>query len=104
MCEVLGPAGFEVLEAVDGNDALRQLSEHEAVSLVLLDVNLPDKSGLQILRELRAREEHGPAVVMVTIEASPRMLREAQVAGARAWLVKPFDPGMLLAAAKKFST
>ena len=104
VCQVLIPAGFEVLEAIDGQDALRQFEEHSNVSLVFLDVNLPDKNGLQILHEIRQRDHLSPAFVILTTEARPQLMQEARVAGAKAWLVKPFAPELLLAAAKKFST
>ncbi len=105
VCDVLVPAGFEVTEAIDGQDALTQLETIEGLSLILLDVNMPGKNGVQVLKEIReldSASRHIP-VVMLTTEGQPHLIREARSAGAKAWLVKPFDPALLVAAVSKLS-
>lgn len=105
VCDVLVPAGFDVAEAIDGQDALSQLESLEGLSLILLDVNMPGKNGVQVLREIRellGENRHVP-VVMLTTEGQPHLIREARSAGAKAWLVKPFDPALLVAAVTKLT-
>jgi two-component system chemotaxis response regulator CheY len=105
VCEVLVPAGFDVTEAIDGQDALAQLESLDDLALILLDVNMPGKNGVQVLREIReldGESRHVP-VVMLTTEGQPDLIREARTAGAKAWLVKPFDPALLVAAVSKLS-
>ncbi len=105
VCDVLVPAGFEVTEAIDGQDALAQLETVDGLSLILLDVNMPGKNGVQVLKEIRELDSdnrHIP-VVMLTTEGQPHLIREARSAGAKAWLVKPFDPALLVAAVSKLS-
>lgn len=106
VCDVLVPAGFDVTEAIDGQDALAQLESIDGLALILLDVNMPGKNGVQVLREIRELDgdnRHIP-VVMLTTEGQPNLIREARTAGAKAWLVKPFDPALLVAAVSKLSS
>ncbi|MCP4448839.1 MAG: response regulator [Myxococcales bacterium] len=105
VCDVLVLAGFEVTEAIDGQDALAQLATTTGLSLILLDVNMPGKNGVQVLREIRELdgESRLVPVVMLTTEGQPNLIREARSAGAKAWLVKPFDPVLLVAAVSKLA-
>jgi two-component system chemotaxis response regulator CheY len=97
-------AGFEVLEAHDGADALAQLSG-AAPSLIVLDVNMPKMGGIEFLQALRARSQGlaMPSVVMLTTEGDPRLMQEAKALGAKGWIVKPFKPEMLVAAVQKLT-
>jgi two-component system chemotaxis response regulator CheY len=93
----LGSAGFEVVSAADGDEALR-LAAESAFDLVLLDVNMPVRDGLEVTRALRAEPQyrHTP-ILMLTTENSPDRKREGKTAGATGWIVKPFDPAQLIA-------
>lgn len=100
----LAEAGFEVVEAVDGRDGLAKIEANGDASLIFCDVNMPNMNGLEMLTALR---ESGKTVsapfVMLTTEAEPELVRQAKSAGAKAWIVKPFKPDLLLAAAKKLA-
>ena len=96
-------AGYQVLEAVDGVDALAKLGG-QRVSLVISDVNMPNMDGITFLKTLKTKPEHKfTPVLMLTTESEEQRKREGQAAGARAWLVKPFQPPVLLAAVEKLT-
>lgn len=94
-------AGFQVLEAQDGQDGLERLDGRK-VHLIISDVNMPRMDGLTFLRELKklANYKFTP-VIMLTTEAGDDKKKEGQEAGARAWMVKPFNPTQMLAAVSK---
>ena len=94
-------AGYEVIEACDGNDALSKLNGVR-VNLVISDVNMPGMDGITLLKRLK----EGPAtrflpVIMLTTEGSDDKKMQGKEAGAKAWIVKPFDPAKLLDAVSK---
>lgn len=95
-------AEFAVVEAQDGVDALEKLAEHADVALIVCDVNMPRMGGMDFLEALRALPQcqHVP-VVMLTTEAQPDLVAKAKGFGAKGWIIKPFKPELLLAAAKK---
>jgi two-component system chemotaxis response regulator CheY len=93
--------GFEVIEACDGRDALKKLTGQK-VHLVISDVNMPNMDGITFVTELKklAAYKFVP-VVMLTTEGSDEKKRAGQAAGAKAWVVKPFQPQQLLAGVRK---
>lgn len=94
-------AGYEVVEAVDGQDALDKAESHD-VNLILTDVNMPRMDGLTLVKSLRglARFQTAPILVLTT-ESSDAMKAQGRAAGATGWLVKPFDPKRLVEVIKK---
>lgn len=92
----LRSSGYEVIEAVDGQDALDKLGGRE-VDLVLTDQNMPRMDGLTLIRQLRIldRFKRTPILVLTT-ESSDEMKQAGRAAGATGWMVKPFDPARLL--------
>ena len=98
---VLGAGGYEVVEAVDGMDALSQLNGRE-LHLFLTDINMPNMDGIEFTRRLRAMPEYKfVPIVLLTTESHPEKKQEGKAAGATAWIVKPFMPEQLLALVKK---
>ena len=94
-------AGYQVVEAVDGQDAFEK-AQTQSFDLVLTDQNMPRMDGLGLTRKLR---EH-PAfkttpILMLTTEFSDEMKAKGKAAGANGWLVKPFDPQRLTEVVKK---
>ena len=101
---VLRGAGYEVLEAVDGVDALAKLKGQE-LNLILTDLNMPNMDGLEFTRRVRALADYKfVPVVLLTTESQPEKKQEGKAAGATAWIVKPFNPDQLLAVVKKVIT
>lgn len=94
-------AGYEVIEAEDGQDALERL-EHERVHLAICDVNMPVMDGITFVREIKKRPDHRfLPIIMLTTESRESRKQEGQMAGARAWVVKPFRPEQILNAVAK---
>jgi two-component system chemotaxis response regulator CheY len=97
----LADAGYTVVEAVDGLDALSKAENHD-VGLVITDLNMPRLSGLGLIQRLRAGVAHRfTPTLMLTTESDPAKKQEARAAGATGWIVKPFNPAQLLAVVKK---
>lgn len=98
---VLSGAGYEVVQAVDGQDALSKLNGTQ-VHLVLTDLNMPNLDGVGLIRAIRANPVHRLVpVIMVTTESKDNKKQEGKTAGATGWIVKPFSPEQLLAVVKK---
>lgn len=98
---VLRGGGYEIIEAVDGLDALSKLKGQE-LHLFLSDINMPKMDGLELTRQLRAMPQYKfVPIVLLTTESHPEKKQEGKAAGATAWIVKPFNPDQLLAVVKK---
>ena len=98
---VLRGAGFEVVEAVDGADALDKLAGQE-LHLILTDVNMPNIDGLELTRRIRTLPPYKfTPVILLTTESHADKKQEGRAAGATAWIVKPFTPDQLLTVVKK---
>ncbi|HMD71382.1 MAG TPA: response regulator [Bryobacteraceae bacterium] len=96
----LSEAGYTVIEAVDGQDALAKLTG--AVNLVITDLNMPNLDGIQLIRSLRANPAcKGLPIVMLTTESCESRKQEGRAAGATGWIVKPFTRQQMLAVVKK---
>ena len=94
-------AGFNVIDAVDGVDALGKAKTGK-VDLVLTDVNMPRMDGISLIKELRALPNYKfTPILMLTTESSSTKKGEGKSAGATGWIVKPFNPDQLLATIKK---
>jgi two-component system, chemotaxis family, chemotaxis protein CheY len=97
----LKQAGYEVIEAVDGMEAL-ELARGKTVNLVLTDVNMPRMDGITLVRELRQLTTYKfVPMLMLTTESSTEKKMLGKQAGATGWLVKPFNPEKLLATISK---
>lgn len=97
----LKSAGYDVIEAVDGEDALAK-AKAKTVDLVLTDQNMPKMDGLTLVRNLRRLPGYRTAPILIlTTESGDAMKSQGRTAGATGWLVKPFDPQRLLEVVKK---
>lgn len=94
-------AGYEVVEAEDGRNALTKLDGRK-YHLVISDVNMPNLDGIGLVRAIKAHASYRfTPIVMLTTESEQAKKAEGQAAGARAWIVKPFQPQQLLSAVDK---
>ena len=101
---VLEPAGYEVLEAVDGRDGIEKVRLHRDLAMAICDVNMPGMTGIGMLEELKTTGlGAGIPIVMLTTEGQPALMQKAKQAGARGWIVKPFKPEQLLATVQKLA-
>jgi two-component system chemotaxis response regulator CheY len=94
-------AGYEVIEGCDGVDALEKLTGSK-VHLVISDVNMPNMDGLTLLKAIKQLPAYKfTPVLMLTTESQESKKQEGQAAGAKAWMLKPFNPTQLLAVVGK---
>jgi len=97
----LKSAGYEVTEAVDGQDGLDK-AKAKAYNLILSDQNMPRMDGLTLIKSLRALPQYkATPILMLTTESGDAMKTAGKAAGATGWLVKPFDPQKLIDVVKK---
>ncbi len=96
----LKDAGYSVIEACDGKDALAKLAG--PVDMIVTDLNMPNMDGIEFIRAVRANATYRfVPVVMLTTESQADKKEQGKAAGATGWIVKPFKPEQLLAVAKK---
>jgi two-component system chemotaxis response regulator CheY len=94
-------AGYDVLEAADGQDALGKLTGQK-VHLIISDVNMPNMDGISFVKNVRQKPDYRfTPIIMLTTESQEDRKAEGQAAGARAWVVKPFQPAQMLNAVSK---
>lgn len=94
-------AGYDVVEAADGQQALTVIGANK-VDLVITDLNMPVMDGLTLIRRLRATPTHRTLpILMLTTEADETKKAEGRSAGATGWIVKPFNPDKLISVVQK---
>ena len=97
----LRQAGYEVIEGVDGKDALTKLTGQK-VHLIISDVNMPNMDGISLVKAVKQMPAYKfTPIVMLTTESQDAKKKEGQEAGAKAWVVKPFKPEQLLGVVQK---
>lgn len=98
----LKKSGYEVIEASDGKDALTKLSSVGKVDLIITDLNMPNMDGIELIKTLKADMKYRfIPVIMLTTESQEAKKEEGRKAGAKAWIVKPFKPDVLVNVVKK---
>jgi len=99
---ILKSAGYAVIEATDGEEALAQ-ARTKAIDLVLTDQNMPNMDGLTLVKTLRGLPKYATTPILVlTTESADEKKKQGKDAGANGWLVKPFNPDTLLNIINKF--
>lgn len=94
-------AGYEVIDACDGKDALAKMTG-DKINLIISDVNMPNMDGITFLKEVKKHPRYKfTPVIMLTTEAGQGKMSEGREAGAKAWVVKPFQPAQMLDAVAK---
>lgn len=100
----LKSAGYDVIEACDGKDALRKLTGQK-VHLIISDVNMPNMDGLTMVEKVRGELGNKTVnVIMLTTESSPAMKDRGKAAGVKGWIVKPFKGDAVLETFKKLAS
>ena len=95
-------AGCDVLEAGDGQEGLAVLEKAGKVHLIVSDVNMPNMDGITFVTKVKQHARHKfTPVVMLTTEGQDAKKEQGRAAGAKAWIVKPFNPPQLLDAVSK---
>ncbi|MDO8294229.1 MAG: response regulator [Gallionella sp.] len=94
-------AGYDVIEACDGKDALTKLNGQK-IHLIISDVNMPNMDGITFVTEAKKLPDYKfTPVIMLTTESGESKKSAGQAAGAKAWVVKPFQPPQMLTAVAK---
>lgn len=97
----LTQAGFDVVEAEDGQHALSVVAGKK-IDVVITDLNMPNMNGIELIRALRAKAEfRSTPILMLTTESDDSKKNEGKSAGATGWIVKPFQPEKLVQVVNK---
>lgn len=97
----LKSAGYDVIEACDGKDALSKLTGQK-INLIITDVNMPNMDGITFVTEAKKLPQYKfTPMMMLTTESADDKKQAGKAAGAKAWLTKPFQPPTLMAAVSK---
>ncbi len=96
-------AGYDVIEACDGKDALAKMTGQK-IHLIVSDVNMPNMDGITLVKEVKQHPKYKfTPIMMLTTESGDDKKQAGKDAGAKAWLVKPFQPPALLSAVAKLA-
>lgn len=102
VCMALKGAGYEVLQAGDGREALALLDGRK-IGMAVCDVNMPNMNGIEFVKAAKQLPAYKfLPILMLTTETADNKKDEGRAAGAKAWMVKPFSPTSLLSAVSKF--
>ena len=94
--KIVANAGYEVVEAHDGQRAL-ELAESNNYDLVITDYNMPGLNGVELVKKLREHPEYREKqMIMLTTEAGTELKKKGNEVGIRAWMVKPVDEILLV--------
>ncbi|QTA81599.1 Chemotaxis protein [Desulfonema limicola] len=97
----LKQAGYQVVEAVDGQEAFDKL-QNNSVNMLVTDLNMPNMDGIELIKKVRGESKYRfMPIIMLTTESQAAKKQEGKAAGATGWIVKPFKPEQLLAVIKK---
>jgi two-component system chemotaxis response regulator CheY len=98
----LTQAGFSIVEAVDGIDAIAKVDA--TIAMIICDVNMPRMNGLETIEKLRADARwNAMPIIMLTTEGQPALIQRAKAAGAKGWIIKPFKAELLIAAVQRLT-
>ena len=101
ICDALEEAGYDQVEAEDGAKGVSKL-DGRRVNLVICDVNMPNMDGITFVKTMRSLDPYRfTPVIMLTTESAESKRLQGQMAGAKAWLVKPFRPEQMMTAVAK---
>lgn len=100
---VLDQAGYVVVQAGDGQEALTKL-DGTAFGLIITDVNMPNMDGITLVKKVRELGDYKfTPIIVLTTESQGSKMEEGKAAGATGWIVKPFDSDKLLSVVKKLA-
>lgn len=92
----LTDAGYEVMEAADGREALSMVRQHQ-FDMLVTDLNMPQIDGIQLIEEVRKIPGNRfMPIIMLTTESHDGIRKKGKIAGASGWIVKPFKPEQVL--------
>jgi two-component system chemotaxis response regulator CheY len=99
----LRDAGYDVIDAINGKDAMNKLNGGK-IDMVVTDLNMPEMDGIEFIKQVRNNPGYKfTPIVMLTTESQESKKQEGKQAGASGWIVKPFTPEQLVDIVKKFA-
>ena len=99
---ILKAAGYNIAEACNGREGVEVMRSGAPIAMVICDVNMPISNGLEFLETIKGDAPAPPVpVVMLTTDGSPELIARAKRAGARGWIVKPFQSDLLVSAVRR---
>ncbi len=99
----LTDAGFDVTEAVDGQDGVNKIRSTPGFAAVVCDINMPIMNGIQLIETVR-KEGHKMPIAVLSTEGNTELMMRGKKAGCQAWMIKPFKADILVAAVKKMAS
>ncbi len=96
--------GYEVIGAANGKEGLEMLALHPEVKVIITDINMPEMNGLDMVRAIKNLGKYRGPIMMLTTEGDLSVIEKGRALGVNCWLVKPFEPSVLLAAIEKLLT
>jgi two-component system chemotaxis response regulator CheY len=104
VAQTLTGVGFEVVEAPDGQVGCDLIDRDATISMVICDVNMPRMNGIEMLLSVKSHPKNlALPILMLTTDGQPALIKKAKEAGARGWVVKPFNPAQLVAVVQKLT-
>jgi len=101
---ILKIAGYNTTEACNGREGVEVMNSGASIAMVICDVNMPITNGLEFLETIKGAASAPPVpVVMLTTDGSPELIARAKRAGAKGWIVKPFQSDLLLSAVRRIA-
>jgi two-component system chemotaxis response regulator CheY len=103
----LKPAGYDIIQAVNGKDGLKVLTsldeQGKLPDMIISDINMPIMGGIEFIKEVKKTKFRYLPILVLTTEREEGKKQEGRQAGASGWLVKPFQPQTLITVVKKFT-
>lgn len=100
LSDTLSDAGYQVIEANDGSEAIEKLKS-SPIDLLVTDLNMPRTNGIELIRHVRQQPGNRfMPIIMLTSESQEDLKKEGKGAGASGWVTKPFRPEQLLSVVK----
>jgi len=98
----LSDAGYQIVEACDGKDALSKLGDSATIDMLITDLNMPNLDGIELIKNVRTQPRHKfVPILMLTTESQETKKQQGKAAGASGWIVKPFSATQLVDVVRK---
>ncbi len=98
----LSDAGYQIVEACDGKDALSKLGDSATIDMLITDLNMPNLDGIELIKNVRTQPRHKfVPILMLTTESQETKKQQGKAAGASGWIVKPFGATQLVDVVRK---